>query len=36
LLVGVQDHERTTLLLQVVADREACLAAADDHGLEVL
>ena len=35
-LVGVQDYERTALLLQVVADREACLATADDHGLEVL
>ena len=33
--VGVQDYERTALLLQVVSDREACLAATDDHGLEV-
>src|SRR5918994_2372092 len=35
-LVGIQDYERATLLLQVVADREACLAATDNHSLEVL
>ena len=35
-LVRVQDHEGKTALRQVVARRETGLAAADDHGLDVL
>jgi hypothetical protein len=35
-LVGVQDQERPSPPGQVVADRQAGLAATDDHGLEVL
>ena len=35
-LVGVQDQERPSPPGQVVADRQAGLAATDDHGLDVL
>src|SRR5205814_5781574 len=35
-LVGVEDHERPSELLQVVADGQAGLAAADHDRLEVL
>jgi hypothetical protein len=34
--VGVQDHERPSPTGQVVADRQAGLAATDDHRLDVL
>ena len=35
-LVRVQDHERTTMLLEVVAHREASLAAPDHDRVECL
>jgi len=35
-LIGVEDHERAGALLQVVADRKAGLAPADDDGVELL
>jgi hypothetical protein len=35
-VVRVEDHEREPSFLQVVPDREAGLAAADDDGLESL
>ena len=35
-LVRVEDHEGRPRLRQVVADRQAGLAAADDHGLDPL
>jgi hypothetical protein len=35
-LVGVQDQERPPLPGQVIADRQAGLAAPDDHGLNLL
>jgi len=35
-VVLVEDHERQTPLLEVVADRQPRLASADDHGSEML
>jgi hypothetical protein len=35
-LVVVQDHERQTLLPEVIADGETRLASTDDHGAEPL
>src|SRR4029453_10532381 len=34
--MSVQDHEGEASSGQVIPDREACLAAAYDHGLEAL
>jgi hypothetical protein len=35
-VIGVEDHEREPTSRQVVSDREAGLAAADDDGPEAL
>jgi hypothetical protein len=34
--VLVEDQERQTLLHEVIADGQTCLASADDHGSKLL